>query len=84
MRYTVAALALTERDIDIMRSSLLAVGAPRDAIVIRAGRAGISQPQISISTSDLQASECYRDALELAGGTLVTSHEESSVHDAVR
>lgn len=84
MRYTIAALGSNERDIDVMCSSLLAAGAPRDAIVIKAGHVGISQPQISVSTSNLEASESYRDALELAGGTVVTSNEESSVHDAIR
>lgn len=84
MRYTIAALASSEHTIDVMRKSLLAVGAPGNAITTRAGCPGTSQPQISIITDDLQASECYRDALELAGGTLVTSSEESSSHDAIR
>lgn len=84
MRYTIAALATNERHIEVMRNSLIAVGAPRDAILIRSGRAGISQPQISVSTSDLTASESFRDALESTGGTLVISHEESSAHDAIR
>lgn len=84
MRYTIAALATNEQNIDVMRKSLLAVGAPADAITTRPGCVGTSQPQISISTTDLEASESYRDALELAGGTLVSSNEESSTHNAVR
>ena len=84
MRYTIAALGINDRDIEVMRSSLLAVGASRDAIVIQAGLAGISQPHISVSTSNLEESESFREALELSVGALVISHEESSTYDAVR
>ena len=84
MRYTIAALAASELNIDVMRKNLLAVGAPRDSIIIRSGCPGTSQTQISISTTSLEASESYRDALELAGGVLVSSNEESSTHDAIR
>jgi hypothetical protein len=84
MRYTITALASDEQTLALMRQNLLAVGAPRADIIVRAGNSGVSQPQVSIATSDLAASEVYHDVLELAGGVLVKSSEESSVHEAVR
>ncbi|HEX3132839.1 MAG TPA: hypothetical protein VHX44_04560 [Planctomycetota bacterium] len=84
MRYTVAALASNDREIAIMRSNHLAVGAPQDAIAVRSGAPGTSQPHISVKTTDLEAAESYREMLELASGVLVSSNEKSSTHDAIR
>ena len=83
MRYTITALSPSMQTIEVMRRNLLAVGAPRDAIAVDPGHPGTSQPQISVKTDDLDASESYRDALELAGGLNVTSNEESSALKAV-
>jgi len=83
MRYTITALATDHDTIAVMRKNLLAVGAEREAIITRSGRPGVSQSQISIRTSDLEASESYRDVLELAGASVVTSSEESSVLKAI-
>lgn len=84
MLYTITALAPTEETLLVMRQSLEAVGASRDAITTRPGKSGTSLPQISITTSDLVLSEVYRDVLELAGGSLVAASEESSVFDVAR
>lgn len=83
MRYTITALSPTLKTIEIMRQSLLAVGAPGHAITISMGTPDISQHQIQVKTDDLEKSETYRDALELAGGIDVASNEESSVFNAV-
>lgn len=83
MRYTITALSPSTQTIEVMRRSLLAVGAPRDAIFVDPGSPGTSQPQISVKTDNLDASESYREALELAGGLNVTANEESSVLNAV-
>lgn len=84
MRYTITALAADDQTLTLMRQNLLAVGAPRTDIIVRAGDPGVSRPLVSITTSDLEASEVYHDALELAGGVLVTASEESSAYEAVR
>ena len=57
MRYTITALATDHDTIAVMRKNLLAVGAEREAIITRSGRPGVYQSQISIRTSDLEASE---------------------------
>ena len=84
MRYTIAALADNEEIIEIMWDGLIAMGAPSGSIAIKSGIPGVSQPQISVHTSDLTASEAYLDKLTSLGGILVRSSEESSSLDAIR
>lgn len=83
MRYTITALTPEPDKLEVMRRSLLAVGAPDDAITITMGTKDLSQHQIRVKTDDLEESESYIEALELAGGEEVTSSEESSVFNAV-
>ena len=83
MRYTITAHAPSAETVEVMRQSLLAVGAPRDAIRVDPGSPGAPQPQITVKTDDLEASESYRDALELAGGLNVAANEESSAFTPV-
>lgn len=78
MHYTLTALSPSMKSIDIMRDSLLALGAPADSITIKNGSSGNSLNHLAVTTDDLEKSECYREALELAGGHEVTSSEESS------
>jgi hypothetical protein len=84
MRYSVCALAPDERVIDLMYQKLLGLGAPAGAISTRPGQSGNALPSITVKTSDLKASESYRETLERAGGTVVTSSEESSALNAIR
>lgn len=83
MRYTITALSPSEETIEVMHRSLRALGAPADAITIKRGAPGLSQHHIAIKTDDLELSECYREALELAGGQVVSSTEESSAFVAL-
>lgn len=83
MRYTITALSPDMKTVEIMRQSLIAVGAPGNAITVTMGTPDVSHRQILVKTDDLEKSDCYRDALELAGGLEVTSSEESSVFNAV-
>jgi hypothetical protein len=83
VRYTITALTPSEETIEVMRRSLRALGAPADAISTKRGEPGLSQHHIAVRTDDLELSECYREALELAGGRIVTSSEESSALAAV-
>lgn len=83
MHYTITALSPTAKVVEVMRQSLLAVGAPGHAITIAVATPDNSSHQIRVSTDDLEKAESYRDALELAGGLEVTSSEESSVFNAV-
>ncbi len=83
MRYTITALAPSEAALWSMKQGLLALGARLETITERPGKQGHSQPEISVITSDLERAESYRDALEFAGGTMLTSTEESSAHDAI-
>lgn len=84
MRYTITALTTNPRTVEVMRNNLLAVGAKRDDITIKLGEPGTSQHHLSIKTDDLKAAEAYRDMLELAGGTSISTSEESSVFNAIK
>jgi hypothetical protein len=53
-------------------------------ITVEVGHPGVSQPQITVKTDDLAASQSYRHALELAGGVHVAVNEESSTFNAVK
>lgn len=83
MHYTVSALAPSEQAIFTMKQGLLALGARLETIIIRPGRPGHSLPEIAVITADHELAEAYREALQCAGGTMLTSTEESSVHDAI-
>ncbi|MBA3699466.1 MAG: hypothetical protein H0W78_11510 [Planctomycetes bacterium] len=84
MRYTISALATSEPLIEVLRQHLLAVGAPNEAIMIAStDRNGLSLAQVSVKTDDLDASQSYRRAMELDGGTQITSSEESSVLNVI-
>lgn len=84
MHYTITALGMSDQVIPLMRQHLLAAGADPADITIKAGRAGLSLPHVSIRTDDLVASEIYHDVLCVLGDVLVSASEESSVFDAVR
>jgi len=84
MNYTITALATSEDNLQCLQRNLLAAGAPRETIIVRAGQPGISQAQISITTNNLEASESYRDTLTLAGAKSINSSEESSAFNIIR
>lgn len=84
MRYTITALTPNAATIEVMRHNLMAVGAKRGEITVDPATGTTSQHHISVKTDNLEASEAYREVLELAGGVAVASNEESSVFNAVK
>ena len=78
MCQTLTAMTSYEPSLWTMKAGLLALGASLDAITLRPGLAGHTAHEISVTVCDPAQTQCYRDALELGGGTLLGNGDGAS------